>query len=121
MRLAIVGSRNYVNLAELTTLVDQYIRNNGTPTVIISGGANGADRLAELYANANDIPLKIYPADWSLYGRRAGPIRNSQIVADCTCVIAFVADNSVGTVDTINKARKVNKPVMVYQISVDNV
>jgi len=47
------------------------------PEVVIHGGAKGADSLAGEVANDLNIATEVYPAQWSLYGKGAGPIRNT--------------------------------------------
>lgn len=116
MRLAIVGSRHYNDKTKFNTTVTSFIEEHGVPDVIISGGAQGADALAETYAREHSIPVEVYHADWSKYGKRAGPIRNSQIVKAATHVIAFPLSDSVGTYDTITKATKDGLYVMIIVV-----
>ena len=47
---------------------------------IISGGATGADALGEAVAQAFHAHTEVHPAEWDLYGRSAGPIRNQQML-----------------------------------------
>jgi len=102
MNVGIVGSREYTNYVDFAKHVDNIL--NGLEIAsIISGGAKGTDALAEKYATINNIPITIYKADWNKYGRSAGPIRNTRIAKECDFLIAFVAKNSIGTLDTIRK------------------
>lgn len=41
----------------------------------------GADQLAYEWAQAEDFPCEVFPADWTKFGRSAGPRRNAQMVA----------------------------------------
>jgi YspA, cpYpsA-related SLOG family len=107
---AIVGSREFNDYNKLKQTLDKYILPSDE---IISGGANGADKLAERYANENDIKIEIFYPDWSL-GKKAGPIRNSQIINACDSVIAFWDGKSRGTKDSIDKATKANKKVIQF-------
>lgn len=138
IRLAIVGSRHYNNFTEFEKCVTDHImgvspefekyilkpestpdippENLETNVTIISGGASGADTLARLYAEKYKIPFVVHPAQWTLHGRSAGPIRNTAIVNDCTSVLAFRAKTSIGTDDTIRKARVQRKPVTIIDI-----
>jgi len=107
IHLAIVGCRYIppaITYEMFRWAVDAYIMKIGRPATIISGGANGIDSWAAKYANDNSFQLIEYRPNWKL-GRKAGPIRNSQIVAASTHVLAFPSHDSVGTIDTINKAR----------------
>ena len=116
MRLAIVGSRHFKNYDLLRRTVDDYQLSHGPISVIISGGADGADSLAESYAWECNIATIIYPALWSQHGRAAGPIRNSQIASECTECIAFLSIDSVGTRDTIVKVKKLGKGLLIIRV-----
>lgn len=70
----VVGSRTFNNYQLLSNTLDKLLKNHKDIT-IISGGARGADTLAERYAKERSYTLKIFPADWSL-GKSAGYIRN---------------------------------------------
>ena len=106
MKIAIVGSRSFQDYGLLMKTMASY-----TPTSIISGGAVGADKLAEKYAREIDINCIIFKPDWKRYGRAAGPKRNKQIVEAADRVIAFWNGKSRGTLSTINLAKKAGKPV----------
>ena len=81
---------------------------------VISGGARGADGLAARFAATHVIPLVVIAADWKRYGRKAGPIRNTEIVARADAVAAFWDGKSPGTRDTITKARNAGLRVEVF-------
>ena len=85
MKLGIVGSRTFGDYGMLLKQLEQYTN----LTEIVSGGAKGADQLAEQYARDNDIPVKIFYPDWDKHGRAAGPIRNQEICQYADQVIAF--------------------------------
>ena len=51
-------------------------------TKLISGGAIGADRLAEEFAQQHQLPIEIYYAQWNKYRKSAGPIRNAQMLRE---------------------------------------
>jgi len=61
------------------------------------------------YALASRIPLEIFEADWARFGRKAGPLRNTQIVDACDKVLALPSHKGKGTQDTIKKAEKRGK------------
>jgi hypothetical protein len=96
LKLAVIGSRTWTNQYLLEkTLTDICIwmtnhMNDDPVTEIISGGAGGADSIAEAWARGVGKRVTVYKADWNLHGRSAGPIRNSQIIAACDAVLAFV-------------------------------
>lgn len=111
-KLGIVGSRTFTNYPLLESDVNDII---GAENIaeIISGGANGADSLAEEYAEKHNIPMKVYPAKWDQYGKRAGFIRNVKIVEDSDVVIAFWDGKSKGTKHTIDECTRLKKQVHV--------
>lgn len=47
--------------------------------------------MAQRYAVENDIPFRSFPADWKRYGKRAGPIRNIEMLHESNpdLVLAF--------------------------------
>ena len=47
---------------------------------VMHGGAKGADMLAGEAAISFGVPVKVFPADWDTHGKRAGPIRNKQML-----------------------------------------
>ena len=75
--------------------------------------AKGADSLAELYAKENDIPVEIFLPDWKKYGRAAGPVRNKLIIENAEFVVAFYDDESKGTKNGIDLAKKLNKEILL--------
>jgi hypothetical protein len=110
MKVAIVGSRTFNNYELMIDTLDN-IRKSMNIEEIISGGADGADKLAERYAAEYEIPLKVYKPDWSL-GKHAGLLRNTIIVDSCDIVIAFWDGKSTGTRDSIVKAKKMGKSLL---------
>ena len=80
-------------------------------TEIISGGARGADTLAEEWADENNIPKTIVKADWKTHGKAAGPIRNQQMLdLKPNMVVAFPGGN--GTADMVRRSKKANFEVI---------
>ncbi len=83
---------------------------------IIQGGAPGADAGAEQWARASGIPVTCFRADWQQYGRQAGPLRNTRMLAEGRpdAVIAF--PGGAGTADMVRKARAAGLPVVEARI-----
>jgi len=115
MKLAIVGSRDLSiqNYDRMLGVVKNQFRG---VTAIVSGGAPGADALAEQVADALSLPKIIFPADWRKHGRAAGPIRNRLIAQECDYLLAFVNKplaESRGTNNCVNLALDYQKSVRV--------
>lgn len=113
-KVAVVGSRYFKDYDEMKRVLDAYREKHGL-YFIVSGGARGADELAERYAKEREISYTIFVAEWSKYRNKAGPRRNLKIVETCDVVIAFPGPKSKGTWNTINLARKMKKPVYVFE------
>jgi hypothetical protein len=109
MKLAVVGSRNFKDYKLLKTKLDEL----ENIELIISGGANGADSLAEKYADEKGIKKSIHYAEWGRYGKAAGYYRNIDIVNESEMVIAFWDGKSKGTKLSISLAKEKNKKLTV--------
>lgn len=108
MKVAVVGSRTFDDPKYMASILRHY-----DITVLISGGAKGADYYGKQYALEHKIQYREYPADWDKFGKRAGFLRNKQIVDDCEMVIAFWDGESKGTAHTIRLAKEAGKEVIV--------
>ena len=105
MKVIICGGRNFTDYQYLNAyvkMVPPWIE----ITEVVSGHADGADTLGEQWATKNNIPLKIFPADWERLGRRAGPIRNIEMSKYAEGCIAFWNGTSTGTKHMIDTAIK---------------
>lgn len=109
-KLSITGSRNF-NDYEL--LKETMLSRPTLPSEIISGGANGADKLAERFALEFSIPFKLFPADWNKNGRAAGPIRNAEMADYVGEGIVFWDGQSKGSKNMIDNLHKQFKPCKV--------
>lgn len=109
MKVAVTGSRDFNDYETLK----ENISNIKNISLIISGGAKGADSLAEQYALENSIDTLIIKPDWKRFNRGAGLIRNKQIVDSSDMVIAFWDAESKGTAHVIEYAKKQNKEIIV--------
>lgn len=109
-RMLVCGDRNWSNQHLLNMMLDQIAHEIGGVGVVIEGEATGADTMARKWADARKIPVLPYPAQWDVYGKAAGPIRNAQMLAEGkpTHVVAFHNDieKSRGTKDMVARARK---------------
>jgi predicted Rossmann fold nucleotide-binding protein DprA/Smf involved in DNA uptake len=115
--LAIVGSRGFTDYHEMKTIVDHVFQNDfSSIEKIVSGGAVGADSLARTLASELKVPLQEFLPDWKTFGRKAGPLRNADIIKAADVVIAFWDGTSSGTKSSIALAIKNGKRVFVYNV-----
>lgn len=115
MKLAIVGSRNFNDYDLMCDFIDSKFDLRDIDTVV-SGGAKGADALAEKFANQFNFNLVVHKPDWNKYGRAAGPKRNQLIIEDADAVVAFPSSDSKGTLNSMNLAKKMGKRLEVLNV-----
>lgn len=112
MKVAIVGSREYHDLAA----VWRYVESLPEDTVIVSGGARGVDAAAEMAAKSLGMETEIFKPEYDKYAPRIAPLmRNRQIVLACDELVAFWDGTSRGTRNTIELARGCAKPVQIFR------
>ena len=102
MKLLIAGSRSITNID-----IQKYVP-SGVDT-IISGGANGVDRLAEEYADRRRLSKYIMRPRYDLYGRAAPLKRNEEMVSIADTVLVIWDGSSRGTLSVIKYAEKTGK------------
>lgn len=113
MKLAVIGSRGFNDYALLSAILTEYYLECGTDLVIISGGARGADSLAERWADEHDLKKSIYLADWDTHGKSAGHVRNRVMAKECDEAVAFWDGVSKGSKGMIATVKKLNKTIVV--------
>lgn len=114
MKVVITGSRDYPNPRRLFDYLNKFHEKFGI-TLLIHGGARGADRQSLSWAITRGIKWIEYAADWQTYGKAAGGQRNQQMINQKPdAVIAFFTDPqnpSPGTSDCVARAKKAAIPV----------
>jgi len=108
-KVAVIGSRGFTSFDLMKEELDLL----AAPFVLVSGGAKGADSLAELYCDQHGYEKIIFLPEWEKYGRKAGFVRNRLIVEECDLLIAFWDGTSRGTKNSIDAAKSLNKPFKV--------
>ena len=122
IRIIIAGSRTFQDFSLLETKLKEYMEQKQLSLAeieIISGTANGADRLGEQFADKYRIPCSRFPANWDKYGKSAGYIRNSEMAKyaakETGVLFAFWDGASRGTKHMIDLAKKQGLDVHVVQ------
>jgi hypothetical protein len=108
MKVAVIGSRDFNDYEEVKQTLSTI-----NITLLVSGGAKGADSLGERYAKEHNIETKIFLPDWEKYGKKAGFLRNTDIINEAELIIAFWDGQSKGTKDSIDKAFKSEKKILI--------
>lgn len=112
MRVIIAGTRTITDpaiIAEAIALAGFDV------TEVVSGGARGVDRLGEAWARARGIRVRVFPAEWARYGRRAGPVRNRTMAEHADALIAIWDGASRGTAVMIDAARARGLAIYVHR------
>lgn len=113
MRTIIAGSRSITDYKAVKSAIESC---GWKPSVVLSGCANGVDILGEKWAKENGIPVESYPADWKLFGRSAGKVRNSVMATKAEALVAVWDGRSPGTEHMIEVAGTNGLTVFVYRV-----
>jgi YspA, cpYpsA-related SLOG family len=102
----VCGGRDFSNGLLLVETLNA-LQMSDDVSVVIHGGAPGADSIAGLYALGRDIPIEVYHAEWKRYGKHAGPIRNQRMLDEgkSDVVVAFPTEKSRGTWDMVRRSK----------------
>lgn len=114
MKVIIAGSRT---IDDYKLVVDTINSSCYTITEVVSGTAVGVDRLGERWALANNIPIKEMPADFSKYGKTAGPRRNKEMAEYADAAIIIWNGESPGTRNMIENMIRRKKPYFIGMTS----
>lgn len=114
-RVIIAGGRDFNDYDILTKTCNNILKTIKTThnVIIISGVANGADKLGERYGIEKEYTIEKYPADWDRDGKSAGYIRNSKMAEVADALIAFWDGKSKGTKHMINLAKSKDLKVRI--------
>lgn len=114
-RVLVCGGREYNDGTRVNFILDQL--HHATPIdVIIQGEATGADTLAKEWAEYHGIPVDPFKAHWRIYGKRAGAMRNTQMLIEGKpdLVVAFPGND--GTADMVKQADKAGVPIFEVEV-----
>lgn len=114
MKVLCCGDRNWKNEKVIYDALKLLPEN----TVIIHGGARGADTLSEQASRKLGFTVNVFYANWNRYGKAAGPIRNRLMLdQNPDIVLAFHNNiqNSKGTKDCVTEAIKRRIPTKIIK------
>lgn len=103
MKVLVCGGRTYDRADRIEDVLNELHAERGF-TQLIHGGAPGADTLADQWARRKGVPSTGFPADWTLHGSAAGPIRN-QAMADELPALGVAFPGGRGTADMMRRLR----------------
>lgn len=109
-RILVCGGRDYNRTAMVCSVLDR-LHAQDPISFVIHGNARGADSEAKYWAKSRGVKDIACPAEWSKHGKRAGPIRNQNMLGHGpVLVVAFPGGR--GTVDMVKRAKAAGLPVM---------
>jgi YspA, cpYpsA-related SLOG family len=105
VRVLACGGRNFDDRDMLNATLDRLSAERGF-SLVIAGGARGADTMAEEWARTTGLPCTVYQADWEDLGRKAGPIRNQRMLQEGrpALVVAFPGGRDTAHMVSIARA-----------------
>jgi hypothetical protein len=118
MRLLVCGGRNFADVNAIEAALET-IHEKTPITLLIHGGARGADKLASEWAKRNNVEVKEFPANWERFGPSAGPIRNKQMLVEGKPDVVVAMPGGPGTTDMVKQARAHGVKVIVPGVGLD--
>lgn len=96
MKVIVCGGRDYNDKDEVFNALDRAHAKKRI-TVVIHGGATGADSLAEQWCIERGVNYARVPAMWERQGNKAGPVRNAiMLTFEPHVLIAFPGGTGTG-------------------------
>ncbi|MER6601123.1 SLOG family protein [Streptomyces parvus] len=123
-RVIVTGSRDWQDIGIVRRALDEVlaVRPHNQPLVVVHGDCpTGADIMAKAWAlttftpactdNFERVTEEPHPAGWHLHGRKAGPIRNQNMVnKGADLCLAFIRNGSRGATGCANLAEAAGIP-----------
>lgn len=116
--LLVCGGRDYADSTHVFSVLDAL-----QPRAVVHGACGvdadrprwarlrGTDRLADAWCARRQVPVIRVPARWLALGRRAGPIRNQQMIELYRPALLVAFPGHLGTADLVRRARAAGVPV----------
>ena len=110
-KIAIIGSRDF----KKREIIEQFIGSLEN-VEIVTGGARGADEMAEQIARKKGLVVMVFRPDFSKGYDAAGyHKRNGKIAEYADEIHVFWHKPTPGSLSTLNFAKKLNKPCFVHE------
>jgi hypothetical protein len=111
MRILVCGGRDFNDALTLGSWLGGIHKDRGI-TLLIEGGAKGADAMAHAFAVWAKIPVMTFEADWETHGRAAGPLRNAKMLSDGKPELVVAFEGGAGTANMVKQAREAGVRVL---------
>lgn len=121
LRVVVTGGRHFRDVDRAARALDSIhgiigslsANTTGKIALLIHGGARGADAIANAWAHHRNVPVAVFAAEWHLHGKRAGILRNIEMLKSTPTpdlVLAFPGGR--GTAHCVATARLLGIPVV---------
>jgi hypothetical protein len=119
MKIVIAGSRNITNTQQVFSKIANGLSKLASgldckEITVISGGARGIDTIGEEWAKVVGSPIKRFLPNWNTYGKKAGYLRNKEMIKEADALIAIWDGKSPGTRHIIALAKFKGIPMAIY-------
>ena len=84
--------------------------------LMVHGGARGADTLGGEWADSRGVDVKVQEADWTRDGKRAGPIRNQEMLDENSVDVVVALPGGAGTIDMKTRAARKKIPIIGVEL-----
>ena len=117
LRILVTGSRNFLD-KELAQQAIVWASNvagikNPADVTVVHGAGRGADTTLAEVAEFLGCEVEAHPARWEELGKKAGPVRNQEMVQlGADVCLAFPLPGSRGTLHCMQEATKAGIPVI---------
>lgn len=107
MRVLVTGSRDWDDADVIHADLWAYQHLHDVVVLVHGACPTGADAIAAAFWDDMELLAEPHPADWERYGKRAGFLRNAQMVAlGADLCYAYIKNNSRGASMTARLAEK---------------
>ena len=113
MVVLVTGGRDYDNAQVLFETLDG-VHAARPISLLVEGGARGADQLARQWARARGVASQTYRANWRR-GPSAGPERNQRMLDESRPALVVAFPGGRGTADMCSRARSANVYIHVVK------
>lgn len=111
----VCGGRDYSDQISMWQVLEA-LHKEFNFTRLIHGAARGADRLSGEWARQAGVPVTTFLADWAKHGKRAGPIRNQQMLTEGKPYMVVAFPGGVGTADMVRRSKAAGLNVVEVEI-----
>jgi len=117
LRLLVTGSRDWKDEESIRKALLMQWREWDKPsdTVLVVGGAKGADEIAARLWQRAGFSVETHQPDWDTHGKRAGMVRNGAMISSGVDIaLVFQSGDTPGTRQCSEAAKKAGVPTKIF-------